>query len=421
MARRILIAVGLYGSLLTSYAYAEEALDPEVLFKDAMQSRYEGNLFKSIELLETILSHQPNLSRARLELAVSYHMTRRYVDAKKLLLNVLNEDGTPDAVKLSITAYLAQLSSDIRTSAERSSSSMYLSAGTFTDSNINLGPGKDITGITPNSFEKSGSGSQLMFTFAHRARASQAIHINKSIVDFEWLTQATAYNKAYLSGNSDFNLSILTLNTGPALIAEKSWRAAFNFKIDKILFGNDDYAEYVGINPVFTYTLIDDLEITFANNTTAREYDQQETRGLTGTMTTWTVDVAKFYPNHSIGLQAGIKYHNNGARDANLHFTGNEFYFGGQMAAWENAQAYLTMSTRDYNYKAPDGTFNTTNARNDTEIIAVLGISHNFRKNNLLKNWTLNAQYTFTDNDSSVDEFKFDRNIFEVSLRRYFL
>jgi len=421
MARKILIAVGLCTSLLAPGAYAEEALDPEVLFADAMKYRKDGDLFKAIELLETILSHQPNLSRARLELAVSYHITRRYNDAKKLLTTVLNEEDTPDEVKLSITAYLAQLNNDTLTSDQRSSSSMFFSAGAFTDSNINLGPGKDFTGVTPESQEKSGSGGQFMFTYAHRARASQALHINKSIVDFEWLTQATAYSKAYVSGNSDFNLSILALNTGPALIATKSWRAALNFKLDKILFGNDDYAEYVGINPLFTYTIVDDLEITFENRTTAREYDQQDAKGLTGTKTLWAIDVAKFYPNQGIGLQAGIKYHDNGAKDASLHFTGAELYFGGQMAAWTNANAYMTISTRDYGYKAPDGTFSTTTARDDTEILAVLGVSHNFKGKSFLKSWTLNAQYTFTDNSSNINEFEFDRNIFEINLRRYFL
>ncbi len=421
MVKKILIGACVYTSLFASMVNAEEALDPETLFKDAMESRKNGDLFKSIELFETILDSQPNLSRARLELAVSYHMTRRYNDAKALLMSVYNDKDTPDEVKLSITAYLAQLKSDTRTFAERSSSSMYLSVGGFSDSNINLGPGKDFTGVTPESQEKSGSGSQFMFAYAHRARASQAIHINNTIVDFEWLTQATAYSKAHVSGNSDFNLSILTLNTGPALIAEKAWRAALNFKLDKILFGNDDYARYTSINPIFTYNFTDDFEITFENNTTAREYDRDDAAGLTGTMTLWGVGVAKFYPEHSIGIQAGVRYHDNGARDASLHFTGAEYYAGGQMTAWENANVYLTVSSRDYGYKAPDDAFSTSVARDDNETLMVLGVSHDFRQQSFLKSWTLNAQYTFTDNSSNVDAFKFNRNFFEINLRRYFL
>ncbi len=420
MIRKILVAACLYMALASPNTYAEEAVDPEVLFNEAMRYRLNGELFKSIELFETILSNQPSLNRARLELAISYHLTRRYEDAKDQLSQVLNDPETPDEVKLSVTAYMAQLSGDIKTAAQRSTSSMYISAGMFTDSNINLGPGKDITGNTNISSEENGSGGQFMFTYSHRSRASQAMHINNSIVDFEWQTQATAYSKAYGSDNTEFNLSVLSLSTGPAFISEeKRWRAAFNFKLDKLIFGKDDYAKYAGINPLYTYSIQEDLEITFENTTTAREYDQQEDKGLTGTMTVWGIDIAKFYTDQSIGLQAGIKYHNNGAKDGALHSTGGEIYFGGQIPAWENARAYLTLSSRDYRYKAADITKGYTEKRNETELLAVLGISHDFH-GGFLKSWTVNTQYTFTDNDSNLDDFTYDRNIFEINLRRYF-
>ncbi len=419
MFKKLLVSACLCSALLTPSAYAEDALDPETLFNDAMRYRQDGELFKSIEVFETILSNQPGLNRARLELAISYHLTRRYEDARDQLTEVLNDPETPDTVKLSITAYLAQLAGDIKTSAQRSTSSMYISAGLFTDSNINLGPGKDVTGITPESLENSGSGGQFMFSYSHRSRASQAIHIAKTIVDFEWLTQASAYSKAYASGDSEFNLSVLTLNTGPALIAEEKWRAAFNFKLDKLVFGKEDYATYVGINPLFTYNIMKDLEITFENITTAREYDKPTDNGLTGTQTMWGIDVSKFYASQSIGLQAGVKYHDNGAKAGSLHSTGAEIYFGGQMPAWKDALAYLTLSSRDYSYKSPDGAISTTTARDETELLAVLGVSHDFR-NGPLKSWTLNAQYTYTNNDSNLEEFAYDRNIIEVNMRRYF-
>ena len=419
MIKKTLTTACVLTSLLTPIAYAEEAIDPETLFKEAMSYRQEGELFKAIEIFETILSNQPGLNRARLELAVSYHLSRRYNDAKDQLTQVLNDPETPDKVKLAITAYIAQLSGDIKTAAQRSTSSVYLSAGLFSDSNLNLGPGRDVTGVTPESLENSGSGGQFMLSYSHRSRASQALHIAKSIVDFEWLTQATAYSKAYGSGDSDFNLSVFSLNTGPALIAEKNWRAALNFKLDKLLFGNDDYAEYVGINPLYTYSIMQDLEITFENITTARKYDQPEDQGLTGTQTMWGMDIAKFYARQAIGLQAGVKYHDNGAKDGSLHYTGAEFYIGAQVPAWTDAQAYLTISSRDYKYKAPDTANGFTDIRDETELLAVLGVSHDFRQGPL-KSWTLNAQYTFTDNDSNLRPFTYERNVFEVNMRRYF-
>jgi len=416
MINKILTSSCLCSVLLMQNAFAEEAIDPETLFNEAIKYRQNGELFNSIEIFETILNNQPGLNRARLELAISYHLTRRYNDAKDQLTKVLNDPETPDEVKLTITAYLAQLSGDIKSSEDRSSSSFYLSAGAFTDSNINLGVSKDI-GNNPTSEENSGSGGQFMFTYSHRSRASQALHINQSIADFEWQSQATAYNKAHTSGDSDFNLGVLSLTTGPALIVENSWRGAFNFKLDKIYFGNKAYADFVGINPLYSYSIMKDLEITFENITLAREYDQAADQGLTGTLTMWSLDIAKYYADQSIGIQAGLKYHDNGAKTGALHSTGGEIYVGGQMPAWKDARAYLTVSARDYRYKSAGNGY--TSIRDETEVLSVLGMSHDFR-GGPLKSWTLNAQYTYTNNDSNIDDFTYDRNVFEINMRRYF-
>jgi len=418
MISKILTSACLCSALLIQPAFAEDAIDPETLFNEALKYRQSGDLFSSIEIFETILSNQPSLNRARLELAISYHLTRRYHDAKEQLTKVLNDPETPDEVKLTITAYLAQLSGDIKNYEERSTSSIYISAGAFTDSNINLGPAKEFDN-TPINTENSGSGSQLMATYSHRSRSGQAIHIYQNIADFEWQTQATAYSKAHASGKSDFNVGVLSLSTGPALIVENSWRAAFNIKLDKVYFGNKSYANYTGVNPLFTYNVMKDLEVTFENITLAREYSQASDQGLTGTLTMWGFDVAKFYAKQAIGLQAGMKYHDNGAKAEQLHSTGGEFYIGGQIPAWKNARAYLTVSVRDYRYKAADTDNNYTEKRDETEALAVLGVSHDFRSG-ALKSWTLNTQYTYTDNDSNLGDFTYDRNVLEVNMRRYF-
>ena len=306
MLKKIIGSACIYACLMTQQSFAAETIDPEALFEEAMQYREDGELFRSIEIFETILNNQPDLNRARLELAVSYHLTRRYEEAKAELTKVLNNADTPEAVKLSITAYLAQLSGDIKDSANRSKSSIYLSAGLFTDSNINLGPDNRFTDnlVDASSKEKSSAGTQFLLSFSNRSRASKPLNIGGGAIDFEWLTQGTAYNKSYTgdSEDSDFNLSVLSLSTGPALVKAQSWRTALNFKFDKVFFGNSPYAFYSGINPLFTYSFSKELEVTFENITTIKEYsDESLDNTLKGTSTSWGLDVAKFYTNSSIG------------------------------------------------------------------------------------------------------------------------
>jgi len=414
----------LCASLMIQPSFAEEAIDPEALFAEAMQYREDGELFRSIEIFETILSNQPSLNRARLELAVSYHLTRRYEQAKEQLTTVLNDPSTPEAVRLSITAYLAQLSGDIKASANRSKSSFYFSAGLFSDSNINLGPDSKTLGgnpLFPLAQVESSHGAQFLASFSNRSRASKPLEIAGGAVDFEWLTQATIFNKNYIADarDSDFNFGILSLSTGPALIKDKSWRTAINFKIDKLYFGNDPYAFFVGFNPLFTYSITPDLELTFENTTTIKEYTSSTLDAdLKGTATSWGVDIAKSYSKQNIGVQAGVKYHDNGAAAQTQHYTGAELYLGGQMPAWKDARAYLTVSGRNYKYQGIETSF--TEIRDETEAQAILGVNHNFKSGGF-KSWTLNAQATYTDNDSNLDAFKYTRTILELNMRRYFL
>lgn len=427
MIKKTIASVCLTAGLIMQPGFADETIDPEALFEEAMQYREDGELFRSIEIFETILNNQPDLNRARLELAVSYHLTRRYEQAKEQLTQVLNAPGTPESVKLSITAYLAQLSGDIKATKDRSKSSIYLSVGLFSDSNINLGPDNNAINndllITPGTLtEENSHGAQLLVSFSNRSRASKPLEIGGGVVDFEWLTQATAYNKSYAddASDSDFNLSVLSLSTGPALVKNNSWRTALNFKLDKITFGNDAYADFAGFNPLFTYSVSPELEVTFENTTTVKEYDDESLDDtLKGTATSWALDVAKSYTQKNIGIQAGVKYHDNGAKAQFRHYTGTEIYLGGQMPAWQDAKAYLTVSSRDYKYKAADTAASFTEIRDETETLTTLGVNHNFKSGGL-KSWTLNAQATYTNNDSNIDEFNYNRTLVEMNLRRYF-
>ena len=419
MIRKSIFVISIVACSVSQPGIADQTIDPEALFAEAMKYRKDGELFKSIEIFERILSNQPGLNRARLELAISYHLTRRFDDAKKQLLTVYNDPETPDTVKLSITTYLAQLSTDSKPSPKRSSSSLYLSVGGITNSNINLSP--DL----PSASELSASGTHSMLTYSNRSQAQQQLLLGQKPVDFEWLSQFTIYAKAYASGRSDFNLSVLSLTTGPALIAKKSWRSALNFTLEKLYFGNQPYSIHTGINPLFTYSIQPDFEITLENKTTHRNYDRSQDDGLNGTMSSWSLDAAKYYTKQAIGIQAGIKYHDNGAKAGFQHYTGAEFYIGGQLPAWKDARSYLTLSSRDYRYKAVDTVGGFTEKRDETELLAVLGLSHNFRSG-FFKSWTLNAEYTFTDNDTNTSTdpgqsaFVFDRNTFEVNMKRYF-
>ena len=413
-----MVASALLGTALgLSTASAEETPDPQALFEEAMALRDSGNLFNAIELFESILGNQPGLNRARLELAVAYHRANRFEDARRQLTAVLNAEDTPETVKLAITAYLAQLSSDEKKVGLRTSSSVYVSTGLFTDSNVNLGPSPE----TPNvsTTETDGTGAVVMASYSHLSRGSDPVVIGGKAIGVEWHSQLTAYSKVHSGDENDFNLHVLSLSTGPALVARKSWRAGLKINLDKVYFSGNPYSFNMGLNPTVDLSLADDLEITFENLTTVREFSATADQGLDGVSKMYGIGASKFYKKETIGVQAGLRYHANGADASYLNADGLEIYLGGQMPAWKNARTYIQLSSRDYEYKAADTGSGFSEIRDETENQAMLGASHDF-KSGALKSWTLNAQYTYTENKSNISAFDYDRSVFEMNLRRYF-
>ena len=152
-------------------------------------------------------------------------------------MKVFDDPDTPEKIKLTITAYLAQLGSDEKSIAKRTSSSVFVSTGLFNDSNVNLGPSPETSSVLTT--EDSGSGAVAMAAFSHTSRATGPLIIRAKPVDFSWNSQATVYGKMHTGDANNFNLHVLGLSTGPAMISDKNWRAAFNLKFDKIYFGGN--------------------------------------------------------------------------------------------------------------------------------------------------------------------------------------
>ena len=401
---------------LATGAYADQPTDPEQIFQQAMQLRSDGEIYPAIDLLQSILDQQPGLQRARLELAVAHHRARQFEQARELLTQVYNDPATPESVKLSITAYLAQLGSDEKATLKGTSTTIYVSAGLFTDSNVNLGPSPELANVTAT--ETDGTGMTAMASMSHLNRAAKPLRIDDRPVDFEWRTQATAYAKTYSGKESDFNVHVLSFYTGPALVDQHNWRAAMNFRMEKVYFGNDPYSFNVGINPAFSLMFKDNLDLNFEILSMVREHDDPANEGLDGSANSYTLSATRFFDDLSIGVEAGVRYHDNGADADYLHAQGAELFLAGQMPAWQHARVYMQLSSRDYDYRSADpATLNPP--RDETEAQAILGVSHTFASG-ALKSWTLNSQLSYTENDSNVAIFEYDRTLFEVNMRSYF-
>ena len=84
-------------------------------FDQAMQAVDQNKLRTARERLTSLLTTNPSLSRARLELARVYYLSEDYPKAREEAQRVADDPNTPPAVRATVLAFLAQIDADQKT------------------------------------------------------------------------------------------------------------------------------------------------------------------------------------------------------------------------------------------------------------------------------------------------------------------
>jgi tetratricopeptide (TPR) repeat protein len=411
--------LGLGACLFSGQTHAElNAEDLQAMFDRAILTRESGKTFEAIELFETILTNQPTLNRVRLELAVAYHQATRYEDALHEFKRVLDDPATPENVKLSILAYLGQLTSDELEPAARHSFSYYTKVGLLHNSNINATPGAGLSNITGiNTAEKiSSAGADINLSVSHRYNRKSPLDIQGVATYFEWQSQLGLTSNLY-SKTNDFDYSVISLSTGPAFIAPGRWRASISFRADQISLGGSTLAIFSSINPAITFDFGHYRNLTLESAYTHHSYDKIADLGRDGNETMFGAGYNTLVNDNSTGLEAGFRLRQNDAEEKGYAYDDTELYFSGFTALSDQAVIYLRINRHNYAYDAVDPLVSVI--RDETENLYALGYNRDFHEGTL-KDWTFNLEFSATSNDSNAAEFEYDRNLFSTSLSRYF-
>lgn len=416
--RRLAFYLTLFIALLP-VAYAEAKETTQALFDEAIEKRDSGKIYDAIKLFETILSTHPQLNRARLELAVAYHRASQYEAALKEFTTVLDNPETPESVRLAILAYLGQLKSDQEASESHHDFSYYIKAGLLHNSNINSTPGSGqfdfpLVQVTTSN-EISSAGTDINLTASHRYSKKSPLNVAGAATRFEWQSQVS-FNSNLYRKISDFNINIVSLSTGPAFISPGRWSSLANIRVDYIHLGGKTLATFASFNPVLTFDfgnyngLI--LEATFLS----RSYDQANNAGRDGDEIIYGMGYNTLFSSLKTGLEAGFRINNNSADLDEFSYDRLEIYFGTFTSLSENTNIYLNSSTMSFEYEGPES--NSGIIRDETENHLSIGFNRDFH-HSFLKGWTMNIEVAFTDSNSNVDIFDYDRTLIRVNWSKY--
>jgi len=407
-------------AMAESHATADDEI--QARFEEALDALNAEKVYTARRLLKSLLADYPTLHRARLELARADYLARDYDAAEAEIQQVLDDPDVPPSVRTTLLAFQAQIRDDRSTFEQRHGWTGQIYAGLMYDSNVNFGVGRDIVDINgqlftvnPQSQETSDGAGVVDAGLLHTYNPNRTFRSGEDTGFFIWQTQGNAYYRGYFD-ETDFNLGVLTLRTGPAWVVPENWRFSLGLQGDQIWLGGDDLAFFTSLNPAFSKQLSDRTDITFAAAVTDRNYKRDFDQGRDGTQWRGGVTLTHLYPNGVWGTQAGIAYTNFDADDDRFGYKGPDVFAGVNWKAWERGSVYGRVGYRRFEYDAPEPLF--TEARDDDEWRLTAGFRHELAS--VLPGWIVRGEWIWSDNSSNNPLFDYDRHQVSLGLQKNF-
>lgn len=240
------------------------------------------------------------------------------------------------------------------------------------------------------------------------------VDIGSRPVRMLWQSGVSVYRKEY-QDEHPYTVDVIGGSTGLALASSTNWRASMDFKLDYVRLGDDALALYSSLNP--TYTVVHGKsEYTLRGQWLYREYMADDDKNREGDRVLFGLDYLRnFSANTAMKIGASL-YEQDGRVDYE-EFDVQDYYISGFWTAWEGGVLYLRASYRETDYEGLEPVFNI--GRSEDETRYVLGVSHNF-KSGRMEGWGISGRITYSDNESNISIYEYDRTLFSAELTKRF-
>ncbi len=391
-------------------------------FAAALRAIEEDRLRTARGLLDAILTGNPSMHRARLELARAYYLSMDYAAARTQAQRVLDDPNTPPAVRTTVLAFMAQIDADEKQLAVRHTWTPSIYLGLMHDTNVNVGPNQDVIQIGGTQFAVTQSQEDLAFVvnpgLAHTYNPNKRFQAGEHTGYFLWQSSANAYYRGYFD-EQDFNLALLTLRTGPAWVVPRRWRAAIGLQADQVWLGNGRLALFTSLNPSINWQIGDSTEFGLEGVLTRRDYNKDVDGEREGWYQWAGATLGQYFFGQKLAIKGGAGYFRFDTDDSAERFAneGPDLFLGGVMQAWQNGSVFARVGYRNYDFKGLEPGF--PNPRDEDEWRYTLGFQHTFTSG-VLNQWALIGNWTRTENDSNVPIYDYSRDQISLGLSRSF-
>ena len=424
----------------THTSFAAITADPaEGAFQQALALRTAGKPAEAASLLHSLLARDPSLQRVRLELAVCQEQLGDGAGAALLYQQVL-ASNPPPGVQRTVKARLPALSAGMmlpppsepglaatRTAAappnlpgesaagraaltQRETSGLGLhgdiALGMIYDTNVNVGPISDTVTIFDLPFTVD-PGARPTADWGAQLRASLQAEIPLS-GRWKVITSLTYDRLDYFKMHA-FDFDRLAASVGPALTGS-NWQAALFAGYGASWIGHDLYSQDLSLTPQWTW-----------------QFQPQWTSTLTASAATGMNSQNSGYSGASIFLSESVQWTSKDGRtfirprlyyvrdNADAEFLASNQYGGGigffTMLPW-GISLYVEPSARLAQYDGREPLYGKT--RREPQFVLNANLARP------LGLWGLEAAlgYTYTRNDSNVEQFDYQRSQVTFLIRK---
>jgi hypothetical protein len=225
-----------------------------------------------------------------------------------------------------------------------------------------------------------------------------------------WQSQALFNRVSYLH-ESDYDLQVITLSTGPAWISPPRLRAALPLQFDRLDLGYAHYLDILGTSPSVVFGGPAGTELQLDALLQQRAYRRDSERGRDSRYRSAGVQAGRVVAN--LTLQAGARYNSDDADDARWDYHGHEWFafLAGTFAG--RGSAYVRFTRMYFDYDEPDPVAAT--GRSDGETRWSLGAAWRVA-GSVQQPWSLSIGLLDFRHTSTVPFYAFDRQQWSLTL-----
>lgn len=399
------------GSAKDAYQYIMIDHDPtstnvQEWFLMAMTAKATGRPREASTYFEKVIELEPsNSDRARLELAQISFSLGEVKNAKKYLTEVKTHQP-PQKVGDNIDDFMAFIESEGAPRQWRLRGSL----GYMYDSNANAGPTTD---------------SVLMYDLPFTLSAETKEHSGQAILlsaggDYmRGLTDDTSWQSSININSTDYNdynnldALVASISSGLSMRFNDKWNGSLPIVADWVKIGHDKsyYSLSYGVAPQIRYNVTEKFSFNLGGTISKREYQSTSKRDLDrysiSPMFIYQISPMSFFRvGGVVGKEdSGYDFYSNDLLGANCMY-GFTFRWG--------LQVTLNGSYSDTDYDGKEAAY--SKARRDKTTRIGLDLRYPIKK--IYSSLVFST--TYTDNDSNLEIYKYDREQTSLSLEAYF-